>query len=91
MVESVKRSESGFIVDPVTLRPTTRSTRVRADGPLPGLGFPVVDDATDGSVGIVTNRDLRLGADPGRPSRLHDRRRAGHRRARHHARRRPAT
>jgi IMP dehydrogenase len=67
MVESVKRSESGFIVDPVTLRPDDpverafelmRHYRVS--------GFPVVD--ADGRlVGIVTNRDLRLGAEAGTP------------------------
>ena len=67
MVESVKRSESGFIIDPVTLRPTDPvdnafdlMTRYRVSG------FPVVD--ADGRlVGIVTNRDLRLGAESGTP------------------------
>lgn len=67
MVESVKRSESGFLIDPVTLRPddpVDRSfelmSRYRVSG------FPVVD--TDNRlVGIVTNRDLRLGTQPGRP------------------------
>jgi IMP dehydrogenase len=67
MVESVKRSESGFILDPVTLR---------ADDPVDSAfdlmaryrvsGFPVVD-AEGRLVGIVTNRDLRLGAEPGTP------------------------
>jgi len=67
MVESVKRSESGFILDPVTLR---------ADDPVDSAfelmarykvsGFPVVD-AEGRLVGIVTNRDLRLGAEPGAP------------------------
>jgi IMP dehydrogenase len=67
MVESVKRSESGFILDPVTLR---------ADDPVDSAfelmarykvsGFPVVD-AERRLVGIVTNRDLRLGAEPGTP------------------------
>jgi IMP dehydrogenase len=67
MVESVKRSESGFIVDPVTLRrddPVARAFELMARYRV--SGFPVVDD--DGRlVGIVTNRDLRLGADPDRP------------------------
>lgn len=67
MVESVKRSESGFILDPVTLR---------ADDPVDSAfelmaryrvsGFPVVD-AEGRLVGIVTNRDLRLGAESGAP------------------------
>jgi len=62
MVEAVKRSESGFITDPVTLRPDDTvgrahelMVRYRVSG------FPVVDDAHR-LVGIVTNRDLRLGA-----------------------------
>jgi IMP dehydrogenase len=67
MVEGVKRSESGFIVDPVTLRPDDPvdaafelMARYRVSG------FPVVDG--DGRlVGIVTNRDLRIGAEAGRP------------------------
>lgn len=69
MVEAVKRSESGFIVDPVCLRPEDPvdsafelMARYRVSG------FPVVDG--DGRlVGIVTNRDLRLGAEPGTPVR----------------------
>jgi IMP dehydrogenase len=69
MVEAVKRSESGFIQDPVCLE---------ADDPVGNAfelmaryrvsGFPVVDD-DEHLVGIVTNRDLRLGADPDRPVR----------------------
>lgn len=62
MVEAVKRSESGFISDPVTLTPRDSvghaeelMSRYRVSG------FPVVD--TEGRlVGIVTNRDLRLDA-----------------------------
>lgn len=67
MVEAVKRSESGFIVDPVTLRaedPVDRAFELMARYRV--SGFPVV--AADGTlVGIVTNRDLRLGAEPGTP------------------------
>ncbi len=62
MVEQVKRSESGFISEPVTLGPEDRvaeayrlMTRYRVSG------FPVVDGA-DLLLGIVTNRDLRFGA-----------------------------
>ncbi len=65
MVEAVKRSESGFIVDPVTLAP---------DDPVESAfelmarykvsGFPVVD--ADGRLaGIITNRDLRIGVEAG--------------------------
>jgi IMP dehydrogenase len=67
MVESVKRSESGFILDPVTLRaddPVDSAFELMAHYKV--SGFPVVDG--DGRlVGIVTNRDLRLGAEPGTP------------------------
>ena len=62
MVEAVKRSESGFITDPVTLRP--EDTVDRAHELMARYrvsGFPVVD-AEHRLVGIVTNRDLRLGA-----------------------------
>jgi IMP dehydrogenase len=63
MVEQVKRSESGFISEPVTLRPADTvahahqlMARYRVSG------FPVIDD--DGRlIGIVTNRDLRFGVD----------------------------
>jgi IMP dehydrogenase len=71
MVESVKRSESGFIIDPVTLRPhddVDRAFELMARFRV--SGFPVVDD--DGRlVGIITNRDLRIGAEPGTPVRDH--------------------
>ena len=69
MVESVKRSESGFIVDPVTLRPEdVVDTAFELMSRYRVSGFPVVD--ADGRlVGIVTNRDLRLGAAAGTPVR----------------------
>jgi IMP dehydrogenase len=67
MVEGVKRSESGFIVDPVILRaedPVDRAFELMARYRV--SGFPVV--GADGTlVGIVTNRDLRLGTEPGAP------------------------
>ena len=69
MVESVKRSESGFIVDPVTLRPDDPvDTAFELMSRYRVSGFPVVD-AEQRLVGIVTNRDLRLGAPPGAPVR----------------------
>jgi IMP dehydrogenase len=67
MVEEVKRSESGFIQDPVTLgpdEPVDRAFELMARYKV--SGFPVV--GADGRLaGIVTNRDLRLGAEPGTP------------------------
>lgn len=60
MVEDVKRSESGFISDPITLHadePVGKAYQLMARFKV--SGFPVTDD--DGRlVGIVTNRDLRF-------------------------------
>ena len=64
MVEAVKRSESGFISDPITM--TADDTVARAFDLMARYhvsGFPVVD-AEGRLLGIVTNRDLRLNADP---------------------------
>ena len=63
-VDKVKRSESGMIVEPVTLRPFNRvgdaldlMARYRVSG------IPITDE--DGRlVGILTNRDLRFENDP---------------------------
>jgi IMP dehydrogenase len=66
MVESVKRSESGFISDPITMRPDDavgKAFELMARYKV--SGFPVVD-GEQRLVGIVTNRDLRLGASPDR-------------------------
>ncbi len=71
MVEAVKRSESGFIIDPVTLRPDdVVDTAFELMARYRVSGFPVVDGGGR-LVGIVTNRDLRLGAAPGTPVREH--------------------
>jgi len=62
MVETVKRSESGFITEPVTLHPDEPVARAHELMERYRVsGFPVVD-ADRRLVGIVTNRDLRLGA-----------------------------
>ncbi|WP_130650129.1 IMP dehydrogenase [Egicoccus halophilus] len=67
MVEDVKRSESGFILDPVTLRPDdTVDTAFELMARYRVSGFPVVDEAGR-LVGIVTNRDLRLVTESGHP------------------------
>src|SRR5207237_7921180 len=59
-VDKVKRSESGMIVDPVTIRPdrpVSEALAVMARYKISGV--PVVDE--DGHlVGIITNRDLRF-------------------------------
>ncbi len=62
-VERVKKSESGMIVDPVTV---TRNQSVAEVQEIMATyrisGLPVLDD--DKLVGIVTNRDLRFVSDP---------------------------
>ena len=66
-VDKVKRSEAGMIVEPVTLPPDALvgdalelMARYRVSG------VPITD--ADGVlVGILTNRDLRFGADPTHP------------------------
>src|ERR671919_1896452 len=59
-VDKVKRSESGMIVDPVTILPT-RPVRDALDvmERFHISGVPVVDEAGH-LVGIITNRDLRF-------------------------------
>jgi IMP dehydrogenase len=66
-VDKVKRSESGMIVEPVTLRPDALvADALDLMARYKVSGIPVVDDAGV-LVGILTNRDLRFGADAGRP------------------------
>jgi len=58
-VDKVKRSESGMIVDPITMRPEQRiieALEVMARYKISGV--PVVRDGK--AVGILTNRDLRF-------------------------------
>ncbi|MDT7605180.1 MAG: dehydrogenase [Acidobacteriota bacterium] len=59
-VDKVKRSESGMIVDPVTIRPNRPVSEALAVMERYKIsGVPVVDE--DGHlVGIITNRDLRF-------------------------------
>jgi IMP dehydrogenase len=79
-VRSVKRSESGMIIDPVTL-----SIEARVKDALSLMqqhrigGIPVVDQAHR-LAGILTNRDLRFEVHPRSPcNRDHDARKPGHR------------
>ncbi len=65
-VDKVKRSESGMIVNPITMSPEQRiqdaldsMARHRISG------FPIVRG--DKAVGILTNRDLRFVKDPSQP------------------------
>jgi IMP dehydrogenase len=64
-VDKVKRSESGMIVEPVTLRPDALvSDALALMARYKVSGIPVTD-GDDVLVGILTNRDLRYGADAG--------------------------
>ena len=66
-VDKVKRSESGMIVDPVTIRPDRPVSEALAVMERYKIsGVPVVDE--DGHlVGIITNRDLRFETRSGVP------------------------
>ena len=65
-VRMVKRSESGLIVDPITLgEDATIGDAVRIMRESRVGGIPIVDGAGR-LVGILTNRDLRFEADMGR-------------------------
>lgn len=66
-VRSVKRSESGMIIDPVTLNANAKvkdALDLMAHHKIGGI--PIVDQANR-LVGILTNRDLRFEAHPNRP------------------------
>ncbi|HEY2933301.1 MAG TPA: IMP dehydrogenase [Acidobacteriota bacterium] len=60
-VDKVKRSESGMIVDPVTVDPDDRiSDALAVMEKYKVSGLPVVKKSTGKLVGILTNRDLRF-------------------------------
>ena len=66
-VDKVKRSESGMIVEPVTLGPDARvadALELMAHYRISGI--PVTDERGR-LVGILTNRDLRFHREPARP------------------------
>jgi IMP dehydrogenase len=64
-VDRVKRSESGMIVDPVTLGPTATVSEAHAIMARFHIsGVPITEG--DRLVGILTNRDLRFEDDPRR-------------------------
>ena len=62
-VRRVKRSESGMILDPITLSPDDRVADARAMMARFSIGGIPVVDADHRLVGIVTNRDLRFQED----------------------------
>lgn len=66
-VRKVKRSQSGLILDPVTLQSSATlrdAEKIMREFKIGGI--PVVDD-NGKLVGIITNRDLRFQKDLGRP------------------------
>ena len=89
-VDRVKRSESGMIVDPITLSPTNRiDEALELMKKYRISGVPITEDGSKEGrlVGILTNRDLRFEIEP-RPAdrRHHDARSAVHGPGRHDAR-----
>jgi len=66
-VDKVKRSESGMIVDPITLHPEeTLHAAEAVMGRYHISGVPITD-AAGKLVGILTNRDVRFATDYSRP------------------------
>lgn len=67
-VDRAKRSESGMITDPVTLRPHQPAAAPASlwSGSTSRAGLSITDDENR-LVGILTNRDLRFETDPSRP------------------------
>ncbi|HSM25122.1 MAG TPA: IMP dehydrogenase [Anaerolineaceae bacterium] len=60
-VEIVKRSESGMILDPITLPPTASLAEASAIMERFHIsGVPIIDPAGEKLVGILTNRDIRF-------------------------------
>ncbi len=65
-VDKVKRSEYGWIVDPITLPPeSTVGDALEVMHRFSISGIPITKDGR--LVGILTNRDLRFHRDPARP------------------------
>ncbi|MDG1547120.1 MAG: IMP dehydrogenase, partial [Candidatus Thalassarchaeaceae archaeon] len=59
-VNSVKRFESGLVLDPITIKPTTTIGEMRELKDKHGFsGLPVIDE-DENLVGIITNRDIRF-------------------------------
>ena len=67
-VRKVKKFESGMVVNPVTVYPDMKLADVRSLMEANGFsGFPVVENADNKLVGILTNRDVRFASNPGQP------------------------
>jgi IMP dehydrogenase len=66
-VEKVKRSESGMIVEPITLRPDARVADALALMARFHVSGVPITDGEGKLVGILTNRDLRFETDTSQP------------------------
>ncbi|MEM7133488.1 MAG: IMP dehydrogenase [Chloroflexota bacterium] len=66
-VDKVKRSESGMIVDPVTLTPEATLAQAEAVMSRYRISGVPITDASGYLVGILTNRDVRFATDYSRP------------------------
>jgi IMP dehydrogenase len=66
-VDKVKRSESGMIVDPITLQPAEPLTRALDVMEKYHISGVPITDAGGRLVGILTNRDIRFCEDLSRP------------------------
>jgi IMP dehydrogenase len=66
-VRTVKRYESGMVINPIAIHPDTTLAEVRAITAKKKVsGFPVVERESGKLVGILTNRDMRFELDGGR-------------------------
>ena len=68
-VRTVKRSESGMIIDPVTLPETAQVSDAKQNMQQYKIGGIPIVDADKKLIGIVTNRDLRFEKNNSRPIR----------------------
>ena len=67
-VRTVKKYESGMVVNPVTIAPDrTLADALHLMNEHRISGVPVVERGTDRLVGILTNRDVRFADDPKQP------------------------
>ena len=67
-VETVKKFESGMVVNPVTISPEARLEQAWTLMARHGIsGIPVVQDSSRKLVGILTNRDVRFATNPDQP------------------------
>jgi IMP dehydrogenase len=63
-IRSVKRFESGMVINPIVIHPDTKLAEVRDIIARKHIsGFPVVERETNKLVGILTNRDIRFESD----------------------------